>query len=297
VITDSPARDCAPSYGLQLGSSSHASEAQTEVAAITRFLNQGIIVSIPDYEGPQAAFTVGPESAMGVLDSIRAVLKSSLLTGISPSAPTTLIGYSGGGLASEWAAEFHQKYAPELKIIGVNGAQLAGLIPASLLGVAARFPKMERYINEHLLDNYKSQFHIPLSQCQYDITNTSYGYGPTLAFQNISSWFSSKKGLESDLRPLLSHFGVMGLHGTPRFPLYVWKSTTDEVVPDISETDALVEKYCAMGTSVQYIRFEGATHIDTFQLGFDGAVDFIGELFKGVIYKGCSTVNQLSGHS
>jgi hypothetical protein len=46
-------------------------------------LEQGWIVRIPDYEGPKAAFAAGPQSGMAALASIRAVLKSSNITGIA----------------------------------------------------------------------------------------------------------------------------------------------------------------------------------------------------------------------
>ena len=38
--------------------------------------------------------------------------------GLSPKAPVGLWGYSGGGLASAWAAEMSGSYAPELNIVG-----------------------------------------------------------------------------------------------------------------------------------------------------------------------------------
>ena len=47
---------------------------------------------------------------------------------MSPSAPIGLWGYSGGGLASAWAAEMCADYAPELDIAGaVLGAPVGDL--------------------------------------------------------------------------------------------------------------------------------------------------------------------------
>lgn len=311
--TDSPDIDCAPSYGLQAGASTTASEAQIELYGImSLFLQRGVIVSVPDYEGPQAAFTVGPESATGVLDSIRAVLKSGNLTGVSRNASTTLMGYSGGALASEWAAEFHSSYAPELNIIGaaigglptnisksfasVNGRVSVGLVPASFLGIAAKFPEFKEYLDKNLVKN-QDLFDVPLTQCISSPTNDTYGYAARLAYQNIASWFvDNATNVVSDNRKILTQIGVMGLHGTPSFPMYVWKSTTDEVVPTIEDTNALVEKYCSTGTNIEYVRYANSTHGATFTLGLPGAARFIANLYAGVAPQNC-TITDLPGGS
>lgn len=311
--TDSPDIDCAPSYGLQAGASTTAFGAQTELyGAMSPFLSAGVIVSVPDYEGPQAAFTVGPESAKGVLDSIRAVLQSGGLTGVNPNATSTLVGYSGGALASEWAAEFHMEYAPELLIAGaaigglptnisksfaaVNSGPSVGLVPASFLGIAAKFPEYKAYLEENLISN-EDLFDIPLSQCIGDPTNATYGYGVSLAYQNVASWFvDNAANFLYDQRKLITAIGVMGLHGTPSFPMYVYKSTTDEVVPDIEDTNALVEKYCAAGTNIEYVRYANATHGETFALGFPGAAEFIAKIYAGIVPENC-TVTDMPGPS
>jgi hypothetical protein len=46
------------------------------------------------------------------------VLSSGEFTQINPEAKAQLWGYSGGGLASGWAAQLHSTYAPELDIVG-----------------------------------------------------------------------------------------------------------------------------------------------------------------------------------
>ena len=77
--------------------------------------------------------------------------------GLSPDAPVGLWGYSGGGLATAWAAEVCGDYAPELNIVGavlgspvgdlghtfrrLNGTFFSGL-PATV--VAALVPRLPR---------------------------------------------------------------------------------------------------------------------------------------------------------
>jgi len=40
------------------------------------------------------------------------------MLGLSATAPIGLWGYSGGGLATAWAAEVSGTYAPELNVVG-----------------------------------------------------------------------------------------------------------------------------------------------------------------------------------
>lgn len=80
-------------------------------------LGKGWYVNVPDFEGPLAAFIAGSQEGHATLDSIRAV--KSLSVGLKQDARVALWGYSGGSLASEFAAELQVQYAPELQISGV----------------------------------------------------------------------------------------------------------------------------------------------------------------------------------
>ena len=141
---DSPDLDASPSYAF-------LSAPPSEISAA---LGKGWFVNSPDYEGPKAAFVAGVNTGHAVIDSIRAV--QSVATAqptikLSPNATVALWGYSGGALASEWAAELAVQYAPELSISGaalgglpanattifdlINGSPFAGLIPSALVGL------------------------------------------------------------------------------------------------------------------------------------------------------------------
>ncbi|WP_206685525.1 lipase family protein, partial [Escherichia coli] len=49
-------------------------------------------------------FAAGPEYGMTTLDSIRAALNTPS-TGLNPSSKVAMIGYSGGAIATNWAAQ------------------------------------------------------------------------------------------------------------------------------------------------------------------------------------------------
>ena len=115
---DSVYLDASPSYAMYSGV-----YFDVQVA-----LTKGYFVNVPDYEGPLASFSAGVISGLATLDSVRAVLNAASQIGLDKKARYAMWGYSGGALASEWAAELQGKYAPELKFAG---AALGGLTPNS----------------------------------------------------------------------------------------------------------------------------------------------------------------------
>jgi hypothetical protein len=94
---------------------------------------------------------------MNTLDSIRATFNSSTV-GLPSDARVALLGYSGGAIASEWAAELAPTYATDAnaRLIGaaIGGVLVhpahnlryvegtffwAGVMPMALIGIARAF--------------------------------------------------------------------------------------------------------------------------------------------------------------
>lgn len=117
---DSAFLDASPSYAL------YSKDSTAYYAEISASLSYGWFVNIPDYEGPLASFTAGVQSGHATIDSIRAVLNVNKKLGLAKDARYAMWGYSGGALASEWAAELQVQYAPEMNF---SGAALGGLTP------------------------------------------------------------------------------------------------------------------------------------------------------------------------
>lgn len=92
------------------------------------------IVIVPDYESSTDAFGAGKQSGQAVLDGIRAFLSSSILPSTMAKPKVALWGYSGGALASGWAASIQGDYAPELESVLV-GAAIGGT-PVDLRAIA-----------------------------------------------------------------------------------------------------------------------------------------------------------------
>ncbi|AHH15332.1 lipase [Nocardia nova SH22a] len=119
----------------------------TEGQLVTPLLAQGYTVIVADTEGRTADFAAGPEYGMNTLDSIRAATHAAE-TGLNEQTRIGLIGYSGGAIATNWAAALAPVYAPEVdrQLVGaaeggvlVNPARNLRYIDGSLgwAGVAA----------------------------------------------------------------------------------------------------------------------------------------------------------------
>lgn len=96
---DSAFLDASPSYAL------YSSDASSNLEDISTGLANGWFVNVPDYEGPLASFTAGVLSGHSTIDSIRAAFNAKHILGLAKDARYAMWGYSGGALASEWAAE------------------------------------------------------------------------------------------------------------------------------------------------------------------------------------------------
>jgi Secretory lipase len=154
---DSLNRNDQPSHAIAGGLTFGGIVPNVELAVFGLFLTQGFAVIVPDTEGQRADFAAGPEYGMNTLDSIRAAFNSSTV-GLPADARIALLGYSGGAIASEWAAELAPTYAPDVngRLIGaaiggvlvhpahnlhyVGGTYFwAGVMPMALIGIARAF--------------------------------------------------------------------------------------------------------------------------------------------------------------
>ncbi len=97
-----------------------------ETTDLVPLLLAGDTVSVADTEGQAADFAAGPEYGYTTLDGVRAALNSTA-TNLSPSAKVALIGYSGGAIATSWAAQEAPSYAPDVESRLV-GASMGGLL-------------------------------------------------------------------------------------------------------------------------------------------------------------------------
>ncbi|VUC26671.1 unnamed protein product [Clonostachys rosea] len=283
---DSSSLDASPSYTLY--GTQYAQQIDAALAL-------GLFVSVPDYEGPLAAFTAGVMSGHASIDSIRAVL--SLGLGMdTTSARVALWGYSGGALAAEWASELMVQYAPELSetVVGaalggltpnvssvydtVSGGNFAGLMPSSLLGLTMQYPEAREYLTSQL--KASGQYNSTAFLAALNMTVDEAGVA--FAGHDIGEYFQN--GFESLQSPIIQNIlnrdGVMGYHGVPQIPIFSYVVIQDEV-SDVSHTDALIERYCEAGANILHERNTVGSHLEEATNSASAAIRWLTAVLSG----------------
>ncbi|MCW1959870.1 MAG: lipase family protein [Mycobacterium sp.] len=165
---DAVSSRCFPSYALRRRAKAVGSLAQLEYLLMAAAVAEGWVVSIPDHEGRDGMWGSPHEPGHRVLDGLRATLNFERF-GLAADSKVGIWGYSGGGLASAWAAEMHAEYAPELNIVGavlgspvgnlgntflrLNGTRYAGLPALVISALAKTYPGLGRVVEEHATEH------------------------------------------------------------------------------------------------------------------------------------------------
>jgi len=232
-------------------------------------LTRGYFVSVPDYEGRLGSYTSGMLCGHATLDALRAVLKvAGDFRFRTSEARTALWGYSGGALATEFAAELAESYAPELKLSGVvhgglvlnvidSTAQIsnligfAGLVIAGILGITSQHPEARKYIDSRLKQSgtYNATgFRGTCEMTGLELIAKFFDKKVSDYFLNGTADLSSPIVLQMDREDEL-----MGLHGTPKMPMFIYQSISDEL-SSIQPVDSMVNDFCSQGANILYHR-------------------------------------------
>ena len=305
---DSLNRNDQPSYAISGGLTFGGVVPSVELVVFGQFLAQGYTVIVPDTEGQRADFAAGPEYGMNTLDSIRAAFNSPTV-GLPSDARVALLGYSGGAIASEWAAELAPTYAPDAneRLIGaaIGGVLVhpahnlhyiggtffwAGVMPMALIGIARAFEiDFTPYLNSRGVKLYHDMQATSivnvLGQPAYwrlkwaDLVNPAYPTPESLPlFVTVANQL------------------IMGTRGTPTIPLFIGQGANGDLEwtpgtkPGIGAGDGvmiagdmrtLALSYCARGVAVQYVQYDVLTHISAVGIWLLQAIDWIKDRFAG----------------
>lgn len=228
-------------------------------------LRKGIVVLLTDYEGLDSQWFAGRNTAHTALDGVRAVLRFPAAR-LRADAPVGLFGYSGGGLATAWAAELAPTYAPELNIVGgvygsvavnpdrvakrADGGLFAGVTLSIAVGLSRAYPemKLDRYLNaagKQMVEDIGERCYMGMFQGEKDML---FAY----AFKQIDSYLTVKDFFDLPSTQAVMQDNRLG-QATPTAPLFVNEGIHDQIMP-ISDVDKLVAGYCAKGAKVLYHR-------------------------------------------
>ena len=231
--------------------------------------------------------------------------------GLSPNkAKYALWGYSGGALASEWAAELQVQYAPELSFSGValggltpnvtsvletiNGSELAYLIVNGIVGIVAQDHAAQVFVENQLKTSG------PYNATGFEAVRYESSDAGTLQYakQNIFDYFRDGPALLDSplLQALTNRDGIMGYHGVPAMPVFAYKAIKDEISP-VADTDALVQRYCAVGANMVYQRNTIGGHVAEFTNGQARAFGFLNAVLTKTppLSRGCMIRNVTVG--
>lgn len=260
---DSSATICDPSYEYQLLTPQDDGISDYEYLLLQVLLLKGYIVSSSDYEGPDAAFAAGRLEGMVGLDSMRAVSQFSTL-GFTTKTPAVVgYGYSGGAIATGWAASLQPSYAPELPIRGwaaggtpsnltgtlvtIDGTVFAGFVPPAVNGLTS--PSAYGAVLKPFVDSIIT----PEGRKDLASADSTCAVGDIFAFagQSILSTKFSSLGDRLLYTPPVSTIleqTIMGAYKneTPTAPVFMFHSLPDEVIP-YSNASNLADTWCADG--------------------------------------------------
>ena len=120
---------------------------------------------------------------------------------------------------------------------------------------------------------------------------------PAFAMQDIYAYFA---GGRADLhvpsaQAIFDQDTIMGYHGVPKMPLFVYVAINDEVVGS-ADSDALVERWCGVSVNALYQRNEDGGHTDEYANGVARALQWLSTVFDGSYGKvyptvGCTVQN------
>jgi len=286
---DAVSSRCFPSYALRRNAWAVGALAQLELLLITAALAEGWAVSIPDHEGRDGMWGAPHEPGYRILDGIRAALGAEGL-GLSPSAPVGLWGYSGGGLATAWAAELCADYAPELDIVGavlgspvgdlghtfrrLNGTFLSGLPAMVIAALAHIYPDLDRVIQEHANEEGRALL-------QRLERMTTVGAVLRMAKKDVGVYLD--RPLEEILMtPEVQHvFDSIRLGATvPTPPVLIVQAVHDYLI-DVEDIDQLAHTYSAGGADVTYHRDAFNEHLLLHPLSAPMTLRWLQDRFAG----------------
>jgi pimeloyl-ACP methyl ester carboxylesterase len=286
---DAVSSRCFPSYALRRNAWAVGALAQLELLLINAALAEGWAVSIPDHEGRDGMWGAPHEPGYCILDGIRAALGAERL-GLSPSAPVGLWGYSGGGLATAWAAELCADYAPELVIVGavlgspvgdlghtfrrLNGTFLSGLPAMVIAALAHIYPGLDQVIQEHANEEGRALL-------QRLERMTTVGAVLRMAKKDVGVYLD--RPLEEILTtPEVQHvFDSIKLGATvPTPPVLIVQAVHDYLI-DVEDIDQLAHTYSAGGADVTYHRDAFNEHLLLHPLSAPMTLRWLQDRFAG----------------
>jgi pimeloyl-ACP methyl ester carboxylesterase len=276
------------------------------------YLILGYIVASPDYEGPDAGFPVGRLEARGALDGMRAVKNFGDTLGLTSDDPMIVgMGYSGGAVATGWAAALHPTYAPDLNVKGwvhggtpanltgvveaIDGTIFAGFLPAAVVGLSAPSAfgaNLAPVIDSIVTDEGRDALNFAAGNCAvFDLLAF---IGKSLLSTEFQS-LGDRLLYDPTVADVLEQC-IIGLDAaeTPSAPTFVYHATQDEIIP-YANASTMVDRWCSNGADLKFTTFAAGGHGTTAVLALPDIVPFVENAFAGTTgFSGCTRNSELT---
>ncbi|KAL4402243.1 Lipase [Malassezia pachydermatis] len=294
VYEDSYSSDCAPSKRLASGNNIFKNVAISyQEMFYTTLLHEGWVVTVPDHEGPHSAFTSGRLEGHAILDAIRATLKYDTL-GLDSNSKVVGYGYSGGALATGWAAGLQRKYASELNVVGwslggtvanmtrwlnyIDGTSGAGFAVASVGGLSSTYPELS-WIQDSLTQQGEAALDRSSHLCMYE-NLWAMSYKKFLSneyFEGGDDFFVNDQVREVLQKLDMGRYSIYA----PTAPVFMFHATHDEVVPYSMAADT-ANAWCDQGSQVRFLTVTGLemSHTNTELLNLPNVLFFMRDRFN-----------------
>lgn len=260
-----------------------------EAVALNVALRRGWSVALPDHLGPNFAYGAAKLGGQITLDGIRAAKRTPEL-GLGESR-VAMAGYSGGGMATAWAAALAPRYAPELEIagaatggvpmnlekmvrqLGFQAHPAFGLAMAAAIGLEREYPD-RLPISTQMNSAGISARNAMANGCTNEIMAIGAGHS--------AREFAASTSLIDDptVMSVLRENSLESYDGVPNTPIFEWHSPTDPLIP----VDAIVNtdrRYCAAGVPVDVNLNSSPEHLSAAVLGLPAALDWVDARLRG----------------
>ncbi|MEV4126466.1 lipase family protein [Nocardia sp. NPDC049707] len=260
-----------------------------EAVVLNALLLSGWSIALPDHLGPTFAYGAARLGGQITLDGIRAVRQVPELA--AADSRVTMAGYSGGGMATAFAAAMAPTYAPELDIAGAaiggvpmnlvtmlegvsfNPHPAFGLLMAAAIGMEREYP--DRFpISDNLNPSGVAARTAIANGCTNEILVTGAGHSVRDYASNMSLVSNP------NARAVVEENSLELYDGIPKIPIFEWHSPTDPLVP----TDAILNvdrRYCAAGVPLQAELTYAPEHLSAAILGIPAVLDWLAARFRG----------------
>jgi Secretory lipase len=209
-----------------------------------------------------------------------------------------MVGYSGGAIASQWAAELAPAYAAHINLVGTaaggvfvdpfhslsfingNATGWSDVIPVYLILLQRAFGVP--------VAPYLSPLGVKVYQAD---ENTSISDFTTAGFTTFQQLVKPQYAMVSKVRPFVKALDqlIMGSDGTPKSPMFLgngegtknngWDGDGIMITDDV---EGLAHEYCKRGVPVEFQVYSGLPHVEAFAPFISYAIPYLTDRLNGL---------------